>query len=390
MFGTPGALPAYYNQHSQPNLTTNSAAAVNHYQNPMAPTLPLIVMAKPNHIPKKTHTTDERLNLLGHMLNQAERLFWQEDSSGARDRLFIAPEFFFQLPLDNNVTDPDDPSSYNEPLNEEQKNNLVGQLKMLSLTYPSLTIMPGTIHWKKSVTRSETFDSYSMRKQLEYYKPEQAFYKYRNKHNGSLQPNNALTNPNHRLYKAMRNRQQVASLLNTTEENSTFMQTTHLVKNTSYTFQNGLIKNKYNKVFADDDNAKDMGPQFRHPEQRIFSPGTSAGGEFTLERSGIRVTSEICRDHLYKLTSTQNPQGPGPLHVIQSDTVAMHYTPQLASCTHFIAHSSTYDEIAGNNNTTTTPAHGMFANNSAFEFQKTDPILSSDKVDLYDPSKFNR
>ncbi|MEJ2446246.1 MAG: hypothetical protein P8Y42_22835, partial [Exilibacterium sp.] len=299
-----------------------------------------------------------------------------------KNNLFVAPEFFFDKETRSQGQNRHGKST-DRQLTQSDKRAIVDAMQKLSAKYPDMTIMPGTISWKKDINRTEDLQSYLQRhgvtskSQPEYKKYTAKYFNKQSKE--SQQPNNDSQNPNTRLNKALNRIQQanenVNAKLKVQEDNIT-----HVVHNTAYVLQEGQTVTKHHKV----GNFYDIREQ--GDDNRLFSPGDKPG-QFQLP-DGSKATIEICYDNELEIVGNKNSKNmiqPGNIHILESDTITETINSEVAKNTDVFVHASTqrfYKSLIRDQQA----IHGVKTiDRNRQEKSEVTPVRETENVSLYEP-----
>ena len=110
--------------------------------------LPLVSLVKPESLLGKNASLEERIQQMEGLVKEAHQLFEEEaeESGKKRERLFVAPEYFFDKQTNSKRQIKHAPLKTDRQLDESEKKQVVDAMKALSKKYPDITIMPGTIN----------------------------------------------------------------------------------------------------------------------------------------------------------------------------------------------------------------------------------------------------
>ncbi len=324
--------------------------------------------------------------------------------------IFLAPEYYFAR---ENAGQVERYGSLNERcLTETGKDFIVQHLLTVSKTYPQVLLIPGTVAWKKSVTRTpdqefkrdpETHRRTNIAKTQT--RQDSVFNAIntnfgiggsrggylatellRAKIRRELNPATGLANPDdvaaqiHILFQQSENDLRLAlqarfgtsdgmyKSVPTHQENADALfdgTATHVMKNTAFVFLNGKIRFKYNKKNDFHEALSDAG-------ETIFCPGAKSGFA-TVE--GIDIGLEICLDHAVQaLANTPLPASGTPMfHILTSASVGV--THAVVRENGYLIHASSDKNMAVVSQKTST---GW---NNATPVQKTS--VGGDPLDIY-------
>lgn len=366
------------------------------------------VMLKPkSEALKKELDIDQRLNYLELLISSAQKLFdTAESERGYKDRVYIGPEYFF----DQETASQKQPDHYkiykrnimvdgefitevkfdtDRQLTEPEKQYIVERIKQISVRYPSITIMPGSIAWMKPLNRAESRGEYLQRKLSGSTEPGKVQYyqqKYTRKQGGNEKSDAPVNlpslNSHHRYWKAKRAINKAKANFPDEVYDPLTANCTHMVRNTSYVFRAGGIVAKHHKT-GDSHEVRKSKPD----EKRIFVPG-EIPGRFVLP-GGETVTIEICMDN--KLDIVSHPQygvQSGDIHIVQSDAIDDRNHESISQHSKVIAHASTLRNTMdiGIFTPPVKQIHGVrtftLPGHAAKEIPKLD---DDDNVELYEP-----
>ncbi len=343
-----------------------------------------VALIKPESLPSKKTDFHDRIKILSSAVDEANTLFKKQEkkTKTQKNNLFVAPEYFFDKETRSQGQNRHGKMT-DRQLTQSDKRAIVDSMQKLSAKYPGMTIMPGTISWKKDINRTEDLQSYLQRHGVtSKSQPEHKKYtaKYFNKQSKeSQQPNHDSQNPNTRLNKALNRIQQANENFNAKlevkEDNIT-----HVVHNTAYVFQEGQTVTKHHKV----GNFFDIRQQ--GDDNRLFSPGDKPG-QFQLP-DGSKATIEICYDNELQIVGNKNSKNmiqPGNIHILQADTITEVINSEVAKNTDVFVHADTQrfyeSRILG-----PQARHGVKTiDYNRQEKAEVTPVRETENVSLYEP-----
>lgn len=345
-----------------------------------------VALVNPEAVPDKRNNVDQRIGMMQTSVADANELFKTPTMTGDRkDKLFVAPEYYFDKETlsQGALNHHGRPPNTDRQLDQGDKRHIEGEMKNLSANFPDMTIMPGSMSWKKPVNRTENKEQYLARHNAS--APDTAINqhytaKYHAKHGeGANVPNNDLSNPNHRLHKADRKIVDANNLYNTNLPRPTGRET-HIVHNSAPVFRGGEQIAEHQKL-GDFSEIRTSNPG----EQRLFVPG-GRPAEFNM-LDGARVSTEVCLDHNLGVTGNpNNPVLPGNIHVIESDYVAQTNNGPIRNNSAVQVHASTARTHPNNLTGLLENVHGVKVfDNPARQKLEVPPSLATDNVTLYEP-----
>lgn len=252
--------------------------------------------------------------------------------------ILIAPEYFFSTK--HNL-----PNLNGNPrqISQECRYEITAELKELSLQYPSILIIAGTMAWMKKLDQGgENF-----KKRIE-------------KYNGII--NRLIQDPlrrtwHERTQEFTDNPLDVAQSVLKKIDNPAQAQDITVSKNTAFVYLNGQLRHRYHKN-TDYREVVEMsfnkGATF-HSKNNIYIPGDNKG-IFIID--DIKFGIEICSDHSHSVLAVNHPGEEVDIHIILSAFVTNHESKFRAKHNGYVMHASSEEVFNG------IKISGFFINNA--------------------------
>lgn len=362
------------------NVDSGKAIDFSLPSRPQATVNTRVALHNPESMPAMSAGVEDRLSTMGKAVDDASKLFkYREDVSGEKKQnLFVAQEYYFAgVALPGTTL-----QTWDRQLDQDQKREVVEGMKQVSRDHPGITIMPGTITWKKEINRSEQLDSYLERHNAKT-GPLKEHYteKYMNKNKGMEVPNNDQNNPHSRLNKVDATIAKANALLGVNVLKTPDESTTHVVHNTAYSYRDGEVINKQHKVFDANEVLVSEG------ENRIHGPDASPT-VYTMP-NGERVTCEICVDHDADLAhliarDSRGENLPGEIHVIESAYVVEKNSLPISHYSEVLVHASTRRKADKSGPYENIHGVKVFDKDTKQKFE-VPPLVGTEYITVYEP-----